>query len=90
MSVKNEDEITGEVAKQMRESAGMTQAAFWEPLGVHQSSGCHYEASDKPVPKPVRILLYLRYVQGVAFGPEPAPKIAKVRAPRKPSPKKSQ
>lgn len=74
MNIQNDEEITGAVAKQIREAAGLSQEKFWQPLGVHQSSGCHYEADDKPVPKPVRILLYLRYVRGIEFGPAPAPK----------------
>ena len=59
-----EKDITGAVARTLREEAGLTQTAFWEPLGVKQSVGCRYE-SDIPIPQAVRILLVAHYVSGV-------------------------
>jgi transcriptional regulator with XRE-family HTH domain len=59
-----EKEITGALARQLREQAGLTQTAFWEPLGVKQSVGCRYEA-DIPIPQAVRILLVAHYVSGI-------------------------
>lgn len=59
-----ENEITGAVARRLREEAGLTQTAFWEPLGVKQSVGCRYEA-EVPIPQAVRILLVARYVVGI-------------------------
>ena len=59
-----EKEITGALARQLREEAGLTQTAFWEPLGVKQSVGCRYE-SDIPIPQAVRILLVAHYVSGI-------------------------
>ena len=60
-----EPDITGAVARELREKTGLSQRAFWEPLGVHQSSGCQYESSASAIPKPVRILLVARYVAGL-------------------------
>ena len=59
-----EKDITGAVARKLRETAGLTQTAFWEPIGVKQSVGCRYE-SDIPIPQAVRILLVAHYVSGV-------------------------
>lgn len=64
MDVKTETEITGAIAKTLREQAGLTQKAFWEPLGITQSAGCRYEAGH-PVPKPIRILVFVNYVAGL-------------------------
>ena len=59
-----EKDISGPVARSLREASGLTQTAFWEPLGVKQSVGCRYEA-DVHIPKAVRILLVAHYVSGV-------------------------
>lgn len=58
-----EKDITASVARQMREDAGLSQKAFWEPLGVQQSVGCKYE-QDVKIPRSVRILIVARYVVG--------------------------
>lgn len=57
-----EKEITGPVAKQIREALDMGQAAFWNPLGVPQSSASKYEAKQSKIPKAVRILLVANYI----------------------------
>lgn len=57
-------DITGAVARRLREEAGLSQAAFWKPLGVKQSVGCRYEAANT-IPQAVRILLVAHYVSGV-------------------------
>lgn len=64
MEIKTEKDITGEVAKQLREKAGETQAVFWKAVGLTQSGGSRYE-SGLTIPKPVRQLLYIRYVAGL-------------------------
>lgn len=61
-----ENTITGPIARDLREKAGMTQAQFWKPLGVQQSVGCRYE-SDMPIPNAVRILLVATYVAGMSI-----------------------
>lgn len=61
-----EKDITAPVAKSLREAAGLTQTAFWEPVGVKQSVGCRYE-NDIPIPQPVRILLVANYVGGLSI-----------------------
>lgn len=57
-------DITGAVARELREQSGLSQAAFWKPLGVKQSVGCRYEAANT-IPQAVRILLVAHYVSGV-------------------------
>lgn len=59
-----EKQVTAEAARSLRESLGLSQKAFWEPLGVLQSVGCTYESGTK-IPKSVRILLVARYVAGL-------------------------
>lgn len=61
-----EKDITGAVAKELREKAKLTQAAFWEPVGVQQSVGCRYEQGGE-IPKAARILIVARYVSGVVI-----------------------
>lgn len=64
MIVSTEKEITGEVAKALRERGGLTQKAFWNSIGITQSGGSRYE-QVKLIPKPVRILIYTMYVAGI-------------------------
>lgn len=75
-----ESEITGALARKLREERGLTQAEFWRPLGVKQSVGCRYE-SDIPIPQAVRILLVAHYVGGVkidAATPEGVAELARL------------
>lgn len=60
-----ESQITGSVARELRQQLGISQKAFWNPLGVTQSVSSRYEASVAEIPKPVRILLVANYVAGV-------------------------
>lgn len=60
-------DITGAVARQLREAEGLTQAGFWEPLGVQQSVSSRYESGDNPIPHAVRILLVATYVCGLSL-----------------------
>ena len=59
-----EQDITGPIARKLREEFGMTQTAFWRPLGVKQSVSCRYE-QGVDIPQAVRILLVAHYVGGV-------------------------
>jgi transcriptional regulator with XRE-family HTH domain len=64
MHIPTEKEITGVVAKQLREDAGLTQKEFWCPLGLTQSGGSRYE-QGKAIPMPTRILIFAAYVAGI-------------------------
>jgi transcriptional regulator with XRE-family HTH domain len=64
MDIETEGDVTGELAKALRLQAGLSQAAFWEPLGITQSAGCRYE-SGQTVPGPIRILLFVNHVVGL-------------------------
>ncbi len=59
-----ENEMTGPVVRSLREGVGLSQKAFWGPLGVKQSVGCKYE-SDTPIPHSVRILIVATYISGL-------------------------
>jgi transcriptional regulator with XRE-family HTH domain len=68
MNVQTEADIDGSVAKQLREQAGLTQAAFWNSVGLTQAGGCRYERGNK-IPRPIRILLFTIYVAGIRLDP---------------------
>lgn len=77
-----ESEITGALARKLREERGLSQSEFWRPLGVQQSVGCRYE-SDIPIPQAVRILLVANYVSGIkinAATPEGVAELARLGA----------
>ena len=73
-----EQQVTGAVARDLREKAGLPQRSFWEPLGVHQSRGCQYESGASSIPKPVRILLVARYVTGLHIDASTPDGVAKI------------
>ena len=63
MTVRIESEITPDVARQLRSKAGLTQREFWGSVGSNQASGHWFEMGKrKAIPKPIRILIFLRYV----------------------------
>lgn len=64
-TMTTEDQITGPIARKMREELGLTQKQFWEPVGVAQSVACRYETANVPVPRAVRILVVARYIGGL-------------------------
>lgn len=66
MELKTEKDITGSVAKAMREQLALSQSEFWGAVCVPISTGCAYETGKTAeIPKPVRRLLYLQYVAGL-------------------------
>lgn len=65
--ILTEKEVTGDVSHDLRRQAGLSQKAFWKPLGVTQSTGCRYESGDLPLPPSVRILLVAVYVCGLSI-----------------------
>ena len=67
MNVKSEQDITGAVAAEIRATEKLPQHKFWQSVGSTQSAGCRYEAGASPMPKPVRLLVYLRYVIGIPY-----------------------
>lgn len=95
MRIETEQQITPEVALKLREQSGLTQRKFWESVGSTQASGHWFEHGKRlGIPKPLRILIFLRYIIGleldfdtpesaqlaVAAGREVAAKIAAQRA----------
>lgn len=57
-----ENEITGAVARSIRQELKLSQSAFWKPLGVQQSVGARYEGGYSDIPQAVRILIVANYV----------------------------
>lgn len=49
-------------ASQLREFSGLNQTDFWSKVGVTQSGGSRYE-KGRDIPKPVRALLRLVYIE---------------------------
>ncbi len=47
--------------KQLRQRHKLTQAEFWNRIGITQSSGSRYENDERRIPKPVQILLDIAY-----------------------------
>lgn len=64
MKITTERDIDGAVARTLRKHDGLSQSKFWSEIGITQSGGCRYE-SGNPVPKPIRTLIFLRYVAGI-------------------------
>ena len=50
--------------KTLRLELGLTQAAFWSPVGVSQSGGSRYESGRK-LPASISALLHLVHVESV-------------------------
>ncbi len=50
--------------RELRKKYGLNQQQFWSSLGVTQSGGSRYE-SGRNMPKPVRELLRLVYVEKI-------------------------
>lgn len=67
MHITNEQEITGAAAAEIRAATKLPQGKFWGAVGSTQSAGCRYEAGTQPMPKAVRLLVYLRYVIGIEY-----------------------
>lgn len=64
MHINTEKDISGDIAKQLRANAKLTQKQFWYSLGLTQSGGSRYERLQA-IPRPVRILIFAMYVAGI-------------------------
>ena len=47
--------------RKVRTKLNMNQREFWLPVGVQQSTSSRYESGERPIPKPVRLLLLIAY-----------------------------
>ncbi|HJV52827.1 MAG TPA: hypothetical protein VJ652_15270 [Noviherbaspirillum sp.] len=80
MHIQTEKDITGEVAKQLRLQLGLSQKAFWTPLGITQTAGCRYETNERSkIFKPVRMLIFLHYVAGLTIDASTADGAAQIK-----------
>lgn len=62
MEIATENDITPEVARWLRERAGLSQAEFWRSVASSPASGCNYEQGNVEISRPVRRLIFLTYV----------------------------
>ncbi len=46
--------------KQLRSRSGLTQDAFWNPIGISQSGGSRYESGTRRIPRPIQLLITIR------------------------------
>jgi transcriptional regulator with XRE-family HTH domain len=53
--------------REIRRRLRLNQEEFWSRIGVTQSGGSRYE-SGRSMPKPVRELLRLVHIEGIALG----------------------
>lgn len=61
--IQTEQDITPEVAKTLRVASELTQREFWGSVGSNQASGHWFEVGKrKNIPRPIRTLIFLRYV----------------------------
>ena len=69
MDIQTEKDITPEVALSLRKARGMTQFKFWDSVGSNQGSGTLFENNKRnSIPRPIRILIFLKYVCGLPVG----------------------
>ena len=82
MDIKTEQDITPEAAFALRKETGLTQRQFWESVGSNQASGHWFEGGKRnSIPKPIRMLVFLRYVAKLDFDvsqPEQADAIVRI------------
>ena len=52
--------------RDLRRKLGLNQSEFWSKVGVTQSGGSRYETGRR-IPRPVRELLRLVHVEGIAL-----------------------
>jgi len=77
--VNTEADITPEVARDLREASGLTQRNFWQDVGSNQASGHWFEnGKRKSIPRPIRILIFLRYIAGIDVNVSTAEQATKV------------
>lgn len=63
--VRSDQDINHIVARMMRERAAESQEKFWSSVGVSQPTGSQYEKGSRPIPDPVRALLFIKYEAGL-------------------------
>src|SRR3954463_15683807 len=62
--MKSSDKLAN--PREIRHRLGLNQQEFWSQIGVTQSGGSRYE-SGRTMPKPVRELLRLVHIEGIAL-----------------------
>ncbi|CAB3972263.1 MULTISPECIES: hypothetical protein [Burkholderia] len=82
MKIAAECDITPDAAADLRKTLGLTQRQFWGSVGSSQESGHWFETGRrKGIPRPIRILIFLRYIARLEFDvstPDAADAVVKV------------
>ncbi|AOJ09626.1 hypothetical protein WS71_20115 [Burkholderia mayonis] len=82
MKIAAECDITPSAAADLRKTLGLTQRQFWGSVGSSQESGHWFETGRrKGIPRPIRILIFLRYIAKLEFDvstPDAAESVVKV------------
>lgn len=64
MQSKRDSEITGHVARKIRQELGLSQAEFWGAIGIRRETGNNYERRGR-LTEPVRLLVFAHYIAGI-------------------------
>lgn len=69
MKLMTEKDITGGVARDLRNQLGLTQDAFWGPIYRQRKQASDYERvfADKQLPDIVRMIIFIRYYLGFDY-----------------------
>lgn len=73
MSIETEDDVQPLAVQRLRNSLNLTQAIFWQAVGVTLQQGHRYENGlTKDIPRLVRRMVFLHYVIGIPTDADPA------------------
>ena len=53
--------LHGKEMRAIRRRKGLTQAEFWQRVGITQSGGCRYERESRRISKPVQLCLLIAF-----------------------------
>lgn len=70
MDIDRDEQITGAVARQIRQDLGRSQVVFWGAVGIKRDTGNNYERRGR-LPEPVRRLVFMKYIAGIPVDAAP-------------------
>lgn len=72
MNIETEDDVKALSVRRLRESLELSQAKFWEMVGVSPLRGHRYENGiTHSIPRDVRRMVFLHYVIGIPTDASP-------------------
>lgn len=73
MNIETEADVKPLAVQRLRNSLGLSQAVFWQAVGVTLQQGHRYENGlTKDIPRTARRLVFLHYVIGIPTNGDPA------------------